>query len=228
WLDSGSKTPFFIWIHYNDPHVPYKPPVPYNKLYVRDKFYNPDKKVNLVDNIYGWGGISPKANIEDIRELDYYIAQYDGEIRYTDFWIGRLMDYLKAKGFYDDSVIVISADHGEAFGEHNLYCEHANTLYDELIRVPLIIRFPGAAFKDKRVKRQVRSIDLMPTILNYSNLKIPQHLDGESLLPLLRLQGEYAARFSFSKTGLMAALRTEEWKLIYYEGEEGGVINYTI
>ncbi|MBU3911671.1 MAG: sulfatase-like hydrolase/transferase [Candidatus Omnitrophica bacterium] len=88
WLDSGSKTPFFIWIHYNDPHVPYKPPVPYNKLYVRDKFYNPDKKVNLVDNIYGWGGISPKANIEDIRELDYYIAQYDGEIRYTDFWIG--------------------------------------------------------------------------------------------------------------------------------------------
>lgn len=92
----------------------------------------------------------------------------------------------------------------------------------ELIRVPLIIRFPSAAFKDKRVKRQVRSIDLMPTILNYSNLKIPQHLDGESLLPLLRLQGEYAARFSFSKTGLMAALRTEEWKLIYYEGEEGG------
>jgi arylsulfatase A-like enzyme len=217
WLKNESKTPFFIWIHYFDPHTPYIPPYPYSQLYLEDKFYNPNERIPLVGNFAGGGGIPPDANLDNIQEEDYYISQYDGEIRYTDEWIVKLMNYLKKNGLYNNSLIIISADHGEGFGEHNFYFEHAYEVYDETIRIPLIIKFPKQRFKRKIIKTQVRAIDVMPSILDVLGIDPPENIDGISFLPLITNKGKYKVRSSFSKNGKLNAIRTEDWKLIYFE-----------
>lgn len=221
WIKKDLKSSFFVWIHYRGVHTPYTPPPPYNRLFVNDEFYDARKKAPLVDNPVVWGGIFPKANLDNIQEVDYYIAQYDGAIKYVDYWIGELVRSLKTNGLYENTVVIISADHGEALGEHNLYFGHGNTMYDELLKVPLIIKFPKGVFANKSFKMQVRSVDIMPTVLKYLDLRIPKYTDGESLLPVIKEESGYKARLSFSKTGKMNAVRSEEWKLISYDDRPG-------
>jgi arylsulfatase A-like enzyme len=222
WVVQDSKRGFFTWIHYRGVHTPYLPPAPYNRLFVNDQFYNQGKKIPLLkDNTQVWGGIRPQANLNNIREVDYYVAQYDGALKYVDFCIGELLRMLKDRGFYENTVVIIGADHGEALGEHNLYFGHANTLYDELLRVPLIIKFPGKAFRGRRFTGQVRLVDIMPTILQYLKLKIPRYTDGISLMPILEGRVGHGPVFSFSKTNIMNAVRSEEWKLISYDSSWG-------
>lgn len=228
WTKNNLRQSFFIWIHYRGVHTPYAPPSPYDKLFVADEFYDSIKKVPLVDNLQGWGGISKKANLHNIQEVGYYISQYDGAIKYVDYWIGELLDYFKKERLYDNTMIIISADHGEAFGEHGLYFEHANTLYDELLKIPLIIRFPRDKFGNKSLKMQVKSVDIMPTILEYLNLQISNYTDGVSLLPIIKGKGTYKGNFSFSKTHVMNAIRSGEWKLISYDNQPSGYELYNL
>ena len=220
WIRRNCSSPFFAWIHYNEPHAPYTPPFPYNTLYLEDGLYNHSRKVSLGFNSAGLGGIPFKANLNNKEDLDYYIAQYDGEIRYVDYWIGRLLDELKALRLYDGALIIISADHGEGFGEHNLYCEHGMFLYDELIKVPLIMKFPKhSPYTHMVVKKQVRLIDIMPTILSYLHCLAPKHIDGMSLLSLMgSAHGVNNTPLAFSKVDSTNAIRSESWKLIYNEG----------
>ena len=217
WINKEHKKPFFVWMHYMAPHTPYLPPLPYDKLYVNDKYYDPHKTAGFVGNLEGRGGIPPDAAIGDISEVDYYIAQYDGEVRYTDEEIGRFIKKLKELKLYKNTLIIISADHGESLGEHNVYFEHAAGLYDESIRIPLIIKLPQEKFRSKIVNRQVRAVDIMPFILDILHVKVPENIDGESLYSLITGRGVYKSRYSFSKTAVMNSIRTEEWKLIYYD-----------
>jgi len=214
WIKKDPKQSFFVWIHYRGVHTPYTPPPPYNRLFVNDEFYDSSKKIPFVDNSGGWGGIMPKVNLNNIQEKDYYIAQYDGALKYVDYWVGELLRLLKRFGVYENAIVIISADHGEAFGEHNLYFEHANTLYDELLRVPLIIKFPKREFQGKRLTMQVRLVDIVPTITQYLGLKAPQYTDGKNLLPTIEGKKDYKPIFSFSETNTMNAVRSEEWKFI--------------
>lgn len=221
WLDNKLQSKMFIYIHYLDVHWPYrrisnKQPSRYASLFYEN---NKDKLIApITDDKRGIGGIPREKVIDGNLDINYYISFYDGEIRYVDNQIGILIDYLKKNGLYNDSIIIIIADHGEAFGEHNLYLEHAHTLYDELLRVPLIIKFPGQTFGGSIISKQVRLVDVMPTILEYLDLAIPEYIDGESLIPLINAKGRYGGEFAFSKTDIMNAIRTEEWKLIYHEG----------
>jgi arylsulfatase A-like enzyme len=217
WISRKPKNKFFIWMHYIDPHTPYLPPHPYDKLYINDEYYNSDKTACFVDNLEGRGGIPPDVAIKNISEVDYYIAQYDGEIKYVDKQIGRLIKNLKELDLYKNTLIIISADHGESLGEHNIYFEHAAGLYDESIKVPLIIKLPQEKFRGKIVNKQVRVVDIMPSILNILNLKVLKNIDGESLYPVITGGDMYKSQYSFSKTAAMSSLRTDNWKLIYYE-----------
>jgi len=217
WVLKKPKNKFFIWMHYIAPHTPYLPPPPYDRLYVNDEYYNPHKTAGFVDNLEGRGGIPPDAAIESISEVDYYIAQYDGEIKYADRQIGRFIKKLKELKLYENTLIIISADHGESLGEHNVYFEHAAGLYDESIKIPLIVKLPQEKFRGKIINRQVRAVDIMPSILDILNVKVSENIDGESLYPLITGRGVYKSQYSFSKTAAMNSIRTEEWKLIYYE-----------
>ncbi|HDH96567.1 MAG TPA: hypothetical protein ENF73_02420 [Proteobacteria bacterium] len=114
---------------------------------------------------------------------------YEGEIAYMDHYIGDLFDFLRDRGLYDDMLIVFTSDHGEVFVEDSRgMTEHGYLLYDELIRVPLIVKFPKGRFRGTLVRDQVRIIDIVPTILDVLQIDGFEG-DGTSLMPLIRGEG---------------------------------------
>ena len=115
-------------------------------------------------------------------------APYDGEIAYADEIVGRLLQSLRAHGVYDDATIILLSDHGEGLGDHGEQ-EHGIFLYDESIRVPLVIKLPGNLAGGRRVAQPVQHIDLVPTILDLIGAPRPDGLRGRSLRPLLGRRG---------------------------------------
>lgn len=218
WLRLNKSKRFFLWLFYLDPHTPYKPPFPYNKEYVNDEFAKENNKyIPIADesrNQFDGYGVIPRITaIKDITDINYYISQYDGEIRFVDSQLGAVFTELKRLNLYDNTIIVITSDHGESMGEHDFYFVHGQNLFDELLKVSLIIRYRGIG-KNKRISRQVQSIDIMPTILDIIRIKIPKEVAGVSLLPLIK-KGQYYAKYAFSEKRGCVSIRTENWKLIY-------------
>lgn len=180
---SGNK-PFFIWIHYMETHSPYTPPKEYLKIFENDRLYIENDKTlkSIPDNLESknnfyspWQseGYIPavfhkdkyKLNYyKDKYNLNYYIACYDAEIRHTDYHIGRLLENIK-----DNTLIILTADHGESLGEHNVYFYHGNNIYDEVLHIPLIIKDNRDFQSGKRICTVVSSVDIVPTILNMIN-----------------------------------------------------------
>jgi arylsulfatase A-like enzyme len=172
----------FIMIHLFDPHLDYGAPPPYRFKYTdgRDTPVAPldlDACLDLQQD----DGDSPPSQ-QDIR---YVKNVYMGEINFVDSQIGVLMDQLHALDMYDDSMIIITSDHGEEFWEHGKF-EHGHTLYDELVHVPLIIKYPIDIIPAlKTIDTQIRLIDIMPTVFDWLNIEKPELFIGESLTPLV-------------------------------------------
>jgi len=212
WLDDNHTRPFFLFLHYFDIHYDYVPPPPY------DTMFDPDYT----------GTIDGRRFIErdDVhakmasRDLDHILALYDGEIRFTDSYVGKVLENLKAKGLMDSTVVMIVADHGEEFFEHGNKGHH-RTVYDEVLRIPFLLRLPGGEHAGKTEDRQVSLIDVFPTLLDAAGLPPPAGAEGESLVGWLR--GEASARdavFSdfYDKRGfnLQVARRTPVDKTIQH------------
>ncbi len=123
---------------------------------------------------------------------------YDGEIAYVDSQLGRIFDYLDRAGLDDSTLIVVAGDHGEAFGEHR-EVDHGIFLYEPTMRIPLIVRAPGKGL-DHDVDDLVRDIDVMPTVLDYLGLPIPDSVQGRSLLPLMSGGRETEPRLAYGET----------------------------
>ena len=149
-------------------------------------------------------------------DLEHIISTYDAELRSVDTAFGRLIDFLHEEELYDDAIIVFTSDHGEEFGERGFVGWHSHTLYDELLRVPLLVKLPGAAHAGASVDEQVRGIDIAPTILAALGLDAPAGFEGVSLLGPLSGAGsvpEYAvSRKDVVITDDFASLRTPDWK----------------
>lgn len=125
-------------------------------------------------------------------KTQYASEPYDAEIAYTDSAIGKLLRELRARGLYDNSIIVVTADHGEAFGEHGER-HHGVFLYDETIHVPLLIKLPRQSSAGLQVESRARLVDIAPTILRVAGVPVPSAIQGESLLPLMKTGGESGA-----------------------------------
>ena len=169
---------FFMWIHYQDPHGPYTPQKPYDSL-----FLEPGKKpvhLRFNDSVSGAGGIPSYQRLDNHNDYHYYVAQYDGEIRYFDEHFRRLVEALKELGFYDNSLIIFTADHGEAMGEHNCYFAHGLSLNNNQIHIPLIVRY-GKLSPDRR-KDYVQQLDIVPTILRIVGIPTNHTYRGRDLL----------------------------------------------
>jgi len=173
----------FLYLHYFDPHDPYRPPGRYKKM------FDPDFRGRPVD-------FPPRKKVgpdawEESREplppklLQNMIAQYDGEIRFFDDWLGKLVRYLKSRDLFDNSLFILTSDHGEAFFEHGQY-KHGYTVYEEEIRVPLVMRLPGRIPAGVRNRALVGLADVMPTILDILGIPAPGGIQGRTLLPLIR------------------------------------------
>jgi arylsulfatase A-like enzyme len=158
WLATrGTERPFFMFLHYMEPHDPYFEH-PYNgEAYARVANPNPDPVL-----------------------ADKYRAAYDGAIRFLDDELAKLFGELKAKGIYDDALIVLTADHGEEFHEHGGWW-HGTTLYDEQLAVPLIVKAPRGGAAGIVNDAVVSSLDIAPTILQGAGLAVPQTMVGKPL-----------------------------------------------
>ena len=213
--------PFFFYIHYEGCHVPYRPPPTYKHIYLHDNKYGRKSEFIPVSNRsdgdekYGGQGKIPYVVAENnITDPNYYISQYDGAISYTDEQIGRLTDALKELDLDKNTLIILTADHGEMLGEHDIYFTH-NGAYEENIRVPLIIRFPKLCPRGKVISRQVSLVDIAPTILELVGLNRPSYMQGESLFAFIKPFRIYRAKYVLSCCKNTLALRAEDWKLIY-------------
>jgi arylsulfatase A-like enzyme len=176
-LNNSSKQsqPFFLFINYMDAHWPYIPPAPFDELY-------PGKDLNFQTPHYT--ALSEEVmrlerKVTD-KEYKHMVSQYDGAIAYVDHNMGELFKKLKEVGFYENSLIIITSDHGEAFGERNLV-GHIVSVYQDQVHVPLLVKYPNAS-KKVIINDTVNIIDLMPTVLEVVGYPIPQDIDGASLL----------------------------------------------
>ncbi len=159
WLDARKGVPVFLYAHTMDPHVPYAAPPPFNH-----KFDPPP--------VEGHPGADPRTDYKEAMDRDRLIAQYDGDIAYGDQEFGRFVRELKRRGLYDRALVVFMADHGEEFQDHGGWL-HGRSVFDELVRIPLIVKFPGQRGAGRRVQQQVQAVDVLPTILENEALPVP-------------------------------------------------------
>ena len=218
WLRANREQRFFLFVHYWDPHTVYLPPPEYRSLYYSGNPSDPENRsLARVQDLMIYPFIKRLLNAigENITDFEYVIAQYDAEIRYTDDKLGELLRAVEDLGLRDDTAIIVSSDHGESMGEHDVYFDHAS-VHEHTARVPLIICHPEIA-GGKRVEALVQQFDVVPTIFEWLEVEPPEGLQGNSLNPLLR--GETTDHYDavFTNQGLWQAtrmIRTRQWKLI--------------
>jgi len=173
------RKPFFLFINYMDAHWPYIPPAPFHKRFPGiDESFTLKRYFKLLDRV-----LEEKATVSEV-ERRHLLSQYDGAIAYVDFEIDRLLGRLRAMNLYDDTLIVITSDHGEAFGERHLM-EHGVSTYQDQVYVPLLIKFPKGCTETGCLgtrEEPAGSVDIMPTILDTVGVAVPKGLDGRSLL----------------------------------------------
>jgi arylsulfatase A-like enzyme len=170
-LDSGGDKPFFLFLHYFDPHYRYIDHdgiTGYNGPFLPGE--SDAKKAELI-----------RENRFSGADLGYFRECYNSEIRFTDKYVGMLIGELKRKGLYDNTVIVIAADHGEEFGERGAL-GHGQSLFNEQTVVPFILKLPRAYKKSKKLRTFFSNIDIAPTILDAAGLPVPGAFTGRSIL----------------------------------------------
>jgi arylsulfatase A-like enzyme len=214
WLKANGGEPFLLYLHYMDVHAHYQPPANFRSLFLPAGYLPTDKKVwngeasSLNSRIEEQGYVLPR------QDLDYLMGLYDGGIAHADSCIGSLLAELKKMGSYNNTVIVVLADHGEEFLDHGKL-EHTPQLYNELVRVPLILRLPASAGRrGERVSSQVRLLDVYPTLMELAGLPIPSDIRGQSLL------AAKAEREAYAESPSLAAISAGGWKLIDKPGED--------
>ena len=171
WIDRDKK-PFFVVLNYIDVHDPYRPPEPYLHAFTTVK--NPGGGISLLFD---------QVNMPDAKTLAEEVAAYDGGIRYVDDQIQNLMNALKKRGMLDNTVVMITSDHGEAFGEHNLIL-HKNALYREVIHVPLVVWNPKAVPAGRHVSHPVSLVDIPRTLIMLADPGYHGSFPGRSLQEL--------------------------------------------
>lgn len=208
---------FFLLLHTYEVHTPYTP----DPRYLHE--FDPDYAGPLGDSI----DLSYLRRVFEnptrlrMSEADrrHVIAAYDGEIRSMDNAFGDLIAYLKDKRLYDNTLIVFTSDHGEEFGERGRVGWHSWTLYDELVRVPLLIKMPGAQYAGYVVKEVVRGIDLLPTLTDVLGIDVDSSFEGTSVMDRV-LGSAGSVVFAVSQRDLQGdiptSIRTSRWKL--YDG----------
>ncbi len=225
WLEKLQKSDkFFLWIHYLDPHAPYNPPPQYLR-----KLGYPSFSQEEIATLYH------KHLGNDIHEEEYYQlkALYQGEIRYMDHEVGRLLQYLEKRKLKNNTLMVFTADHGEEFGEHG-GLGHKAKLYDELLHIPLILYYKD--LENSIVDLPVELLDIAPTICDSLNIRQPPAFQGESFLP--SLIGEETSHekliisevtpdkiFNSTNVGKSISLRLQNWKYIYHEQKPDELYN---
>ena len=178
WLESNPQTPFFMYIHLTPPHYPYNAPEEMKQLFAGQT--PPTLWQGSSDLPGAEAALSPMES----TPMPDQVNLYDANLRHADWAVGQLEAALADTGLLDSTILILSADHGEPFGEHE-YRWHSNCPYDEAIHIPLIVKFPGDTIAPRRISALTQSIDLLPTIFDVLNVGYRgEGVQGQSLLPV--------------------------------------------
>jgi arylsulfatase A-like enzyme len=213
------KRDFFFFFHYWDPHTPYLPPAPFDRM-----FYSGDEKDprnHSMDPVWqsAWFARYFAEWLPGVTDIEYVKAQYDASVAYSDACIGRVLQTLDQRGMLDDTLLIIGSDHGEELDDHRMWFDH-HGLYDTNVRVPLLIWAPGRIPAGKAVSGQISLLDVTPTVLELAGMpEVPERegMLGRSLLPLLQGEAERtwdAVHCTECTWMRKRAWRTPQWKLI--------------
>jgi arylsulfatase A-like enzyme len=217
WLNRHRDRPFFLFIHAYDTHSPYSSQEPFDSRFCKDHSGHIDLR-HKRNRVLMQASLT-QADHKAIND------HYDGGIASADAYIGRLLDKLRKLKLYDESLIIVTSDHGESLGEHNRIGH--GSLYLEQLLVPLIIKLPKALGISPRViDEPVALVDVMPTILDLLGAELPDKIDGRSLMPVIRKDDKgrehLLAQVTFEMAGQQrvkpterAILRPGRWLLIH-------------
>lgn len=236
WLDENHDSKFFLWYHHRGVHLPYKPKDGSREMFLPG-FMGREPLSNGIRAVSSDAAVVPVGTVEFERDDKPIIeGLYDGEVKDLDAFVGRLYARLRKFDLLEKTLVVITADHGEELMDHGFVGHastmHAATMYDEVIRIPLILSLPGYLPEGRGIREQVQQIDIMPTILDIAGIPIPPGVQGRSLVPLLldaeaekessvpvfaeTVYGGYQATEEMSGT-YWRCVRTDGWKLVEIE-----------
>jgi arylsulfatase A-like enzyme len=210
WLGNSAGQRFFAWIHYMAPHKPYDPPAPFDRRF--DSGYDGDLDAR-----------NPTLNQATLAKRDlpadflgHVNDLYDGEVARVDAEIGKVLQRLDALGLADDTLVILTADHGEELYEHRHYFFHSCSIYEQVLRIPLIMRLPGRLPEGRQVRSVVEIIDIAPTVHELLSLPVPEEYEGESLLPRMSSDAGDDGGVAFSELQWnIFSIRTAGWHYIY-------------
>lgn len=211
------KQPFFALLRHMDPHSPYLPPAPFDRMFYSGDPCDPgNTSMDPVKAFKPFCDYFMSWMPPGISDKDYIIAQYDGAIAYMDACIQRIFTELEALGIMDETIVVLNSDHGETLFDHDCYFDH-HGLYDVTLKIPLIIRYPGKVPAGRRVRGFNQEKDLVPTLLELAGIEAKVPFDGESVMRLVDgTKPSFESSIYITECTWMRkhGWRTPQWKLI--------------
>jgi len=224
WLREHAKEDFLLFVHYWDPHSPYQlgAEADFKRFYGdRDPKKHDGRLEPLLSNeaarLFHEGDSWPRSHLPpDVRDLDWFLAWYDAEILYMDRQVGQLLDTLEDCGIDEETLVILLADHGEQFGEQDMFFDHPG-IYEETQRVPLVVRWPKSWRGGQVCEALASNCDLVPTILAAAGIDAPGECDGADLAPLINGKVDKLRERLLITHGLWSAqrgVRGERWKFV--------------
>jgi len=223
WLTDNHeiRQPFFLYVDCFDPHEPWDPPPEFAAKYIDPNYKGP------------WI-INPKFGPRDWMtdaELHHTRMLYAAEVTFVDKWVGYLIDRIRELGLMDNSIILFLSDHGHPHGDHGQMLKMVDNLYSELLRIPLMVRFPNKEYAGKRINALVSMVDIFPTIMEtIGHPQEAEFVQGKSFIPLISGQAEKI--HPYVTMGFFASedrcLRDETWSYIRRSGDRENELYHLI
>ena len=211
------RGPFFLFLRHMDPHAPYLPPEPYERMFYHGDECDPkNKSMDPVKAFKPFCDFFAAWMPPGITDKDYVIAQYDGAVAYMDACIQTIFNALEAHGIMDETIVILNGDHGETLYDHECWFDH-HGLYDVTLHVPLIIRYPGRIPAGSRISGYNQHKDLVPTIMDLAEIDGGIDYDGDSLIALVDgTVSSFDSEFYITECTWMRkhGWRTPQWKLM--------------
>jgi len=214
WLAENRESQFFMYVHLLPPHRPYDAPAEMKRLFaggdppgsLQGDFQFPEVAESL-----------PESNFPPLPE---WVNLYDANLRYADWAVSELETLLREAGVFENTLFIVTSDHGEAFGEHG-YEGHNNSVYDETIHIPLVIRWPGQERPTERMAALTQTIDILPTLFELYGVSYDsESVQGKSLLPLIVGEVDAVNQCIFARSGGRRPsymVRDLHWSLLLYQ-----------
>lgn len=213
WIEKQKDERFFAYVQTIDPHVPYDPPDSFLKKYDA-RPYSGQVKPRMTANLLEKAKRNPPKVTFDRRDRQRLEALHDGEISYHDKHLAAFIERLKKLGVYENSIFVVTSDHGEEFYDHESY-GHGHSVYQELLHVPFMVRWPGTVPAGKRISETVSTLDIAPTILAAAGVAVPEVMEGIDRGPHMRGRVPAGPAVAFSDfLDDRRVIRAGRWKLI--------------